>query len=202
MSALNNPDEIQEGNIIRQETVPPTPPTRATIQFTPPTITDDINVNEQREMRSIDELNKEKDLQISKVTNEEGSRDPHAPDPIDVNRNNVIIENKEPEKTFITVEQMPKFPGGDAELMRFISSNLKYPTIAAENGIEGRVVVRFVVGKDGNVSDIQVLRSIDPSCDKEATRVVKMMPKWIPGMQNGRPVAVYYTLPILFKLQR
>ena len=97
---------------------------------------------------------------------------------------------------------MPQFPGGNAELMRYLSANIKYPTIAAENGIEGRVVLKFVVGKDGGISNIQVVRALDPSCDKEAVRVVKGMPKWIPGMQNGHAVAVYFTLPVLFKLQR
>ena len=97
---------------------------------------------------------------------------------------------------------MPQFPGGEAELMKYISNNIKYPPIAAENGIEGRVVVRFVVEKNGKVSDINILRSVDPSLDKEAARVIRSMPTWIPGMQNGRNVAVYYTLPVLFKLQR
>ncbi len=86
--------------------------------------------------------------------------------------------------------------------MKFISANLRYPTIAAENGIEGRVVIRFVVGKDGKVSDIRVIKPLDASCDKEAVRVVQSMPPWIPGKQNGRAVPVYFTLPVLFKLQK
>jgi protein TonB len=78
---------------------------------------------------------------------------------------------------------------------------LKYPTIAAENGIQGRVTLRFVVSKTGEITDVNIIKGLDPSCDKEAVRVVKTMPKWIPGKQNGRNVPVYYTLPVVFRLQ-
>ncbi len=197
----NVEEQVPEENIIRQETAPPPPPLKATIQFTPPVITEDSKVNEDKEMKSIEELNEKKDIQIS-IATVEGTNDKNAVDIAELKEHKVIVEDKEPEKPFVSVEQMPQFPGGDSELMRFIGSNLKYPTIAAENGIEGRVVIRFVVGKDGNVSDVQVVRSLDPSCDKEAVRVVKTMPKWVPGKQNGRNVPVYYTLPVLFKLQK
>jgi len=202
LSELVKPDEIPEENVIRQETAPPPPPMRATIQYTPPIITDDSQVDEAREMKATEELLEKKDLLISNTTFEAGSTDANAIDPRDLQEHQVIIEKTEPDKPFTSVEQMPQFQGGDGELMRFIGTNLKYPTIAAENGIEGRVVIRFVVGKDGNVSDAQIVRSLDPSCDKEAIRVVKSMPRWVPGMQNGRPVPVYYTLPVLFKLQK
>lgn len=202
LSALNNPEEqVPEENIIRQETAPPPPPLKATIQFTPPVITEDSKVNEDKEMKSIEELNEKKDIQIS-IATVEGTNDKNAVDIAELKEHKVIVEEKEPEKPFVSVEQMPQFPGGDAELMKFIGSNLKYPTIAAENGIEGRVVIRFVVSKEGTVTDAQVVRSLDPSCDKEAIRVVKSMPKWVPGKQNGRNVPVYYTLPVLFKLQK
>lgn len=197
----NVEEQVPEENIIRQETAPPPPPLKATIQFTPPVITEDSKVSEDKEMKSIEELNEKKDIQIS-IATVEGTKDKNAVDIAELKEHKVIVEDKEPEKPFVSVEQMPQFPGGDSELMRFIGSNLKYPTIAAENGIEGRVVIRFVVGKDGNVSDVQVVRSLDPSCDKEAVRVVKTMPKWVPGKQNGRNVPVYYTLPVLFKLQK
>jgi TonB family protein len=98
------------------------------------------------------------------------------------------------------VEKMPQYPGGEKELMKFIVSNLKYPVIAQENGIQGRVIVRFVVSSTGKVSRIEVVRSLDPSCDKEAVRIIKMLPEWIPGEQNGQKVSVYYTLPITYKL--
>lgn len=196
----NVEEQVPEENIIRQETAPPPPPLRATIQFTPPVITEDSKVAEDKEMKTMDELNETK-VQIS-IATVEGTNDKNAVDIAELKEHKVIVEEKEPEKPFTSVEQMPQFPGGDAELMKFIGGNLKYPPIAAENGIEGRVVIRFVVGKDGKVSDIQILRSLDPSCDKEAKRVVASMPTWVPGMQNGRKVPVYYTLPVLFKLQK
>ena len=106
----------------------------------------------------------------------------------------------EEEKPYEAVEQMPTFPGGETELMKFIRDNLKYPVIAQENGIQGRVILRFVVSKTGAIDNVTVLRSLDPTCDKEAIRVVKSMPKWIPGKQNGNNVPVYFTLPVVFKL--
>ena len=104
-------------------------------------------------------------------------------------------------KVFDVVEQMPQYPGGDAALMQFLNVNLRYPPIAEENGIKGRVVCQFVVECDGSISDVRVVRSVDPSLDKEAVRVIKAMPKWSPGMQNGAPVRVRYTMPITFTLQ-
>ena len=85
--------------------------------------------------------------------------------------------------------------------LSFIAKNLRYPTIAQENGIQGKVFVRFVVSATGDVKDVKVMRSLDPYCDKEAIRVIQSLPKWIPGKQNGRNVPVYYTVPITFKLQ-
>jgi protein TonB len=99
------------------------------------------------------------------------------------------------------VETMPTFPGGQSELMSWIGKNLKYPTIAAENGVEGKVIVQFVVGKNGKIRDAVVARALNPSCDKEALRVVNAMPNWIPGKQNGKEVSVKFTLPIIFRLQ-
>lgn len=105
------------------------------------------------------------------------------------------------EEIFTVVEEMPSFPGGTGELMKFLSKNIKYPEIAAENGIKGRVMVSFVVNKDGKIVDVQVIRGVDPSLDKEAVRVVKSMPAWKPGKQSGKPVRTRYTLPVMFKLQ-
>ena len=113
----------------------------------------------------------------------------------------VVEEVVEEEPIFQVVEEMPSFPGGDAECMRFLSKNIKYPTIAQENGIQGRVILQFVVNKDGSIVDVTVARSVDPYLDKEAVRVVKMMPKWTPGKQRGKPVRVKYTLPVMFRLQ-
>ena len=99
------------------------------------------------------------------------------------------------------MEQMPQFPGGEQALLQFIHDNLKYPTDSADQGVSGRVVLKFVVTEDGSISDIQVVKSLDPACDKEAVRVAGLMPKWIPGKQNGTSSKVYYNLPIQFKKQ-
>jgi TonB family protein len=116
----------------------------------------------------------------------------------EINDSNYRIVNND--TVYKISEQMPQFPGGDKELLRLISNNLKYPVIAQENGIQGKVILRFVVLKTGKVSNIEVVRSLDPSCDKEAVRVIKMLPDWVSGEQNGEKVSVYYTLPITFKL--
>ncbi|MCQ2343192.1 MAG: energy transducer TonB [Paludibacteraceae bacterium] len=110
-------------------------------------------------------------------------------------------EEEEDNVVFVIVENKPEFPGGDAALMKYISENIKYPVIAQENGIQGRVICQFVVNKDGSIVDINVVRSVDPSLDKEAIRVIKSMPKWKPGMQRGKAVRVKFTLPIVFRLQ-
>ena len=120
-------------------------------------------------------------------------------------KDEIIVEEKSPEpvkeEIFTAVEQMPQFPGGEAELLKYIASHIKYPTMAAENNIQGRVVVKFVVNKNGKVGDVVVLRGKDPDLDKEAVRVVKTLPDFIPGKMNGQAVSVWYTLPINFKLQ-
>lgn len=116
----------------------------------------------------------------------------------------IEVEEEEPEEQtiFEVVEQMPEFPnGGMAGLMQFLSKNIKYPTIAQENGTQGRVTVQFVVNKDGSIVDAKVLRGVDPYLDKEALRVIGTMPKWKPGMQRGKPVRVKYTVPVMFRLQ-
>lgn len=115
----------------------------------------------------------------------------------------VTVKEEEPEENtiFEVVENMPEFPGGNAALMQFLSKNIKYPTIAQENGTQGRVVVQFVVNRDGSVVDPVVVRSVDPYLDKEALRVIGTMPKWSPGQQRGKPVRVKYTVPVMFRLQ-
>lgn len=111
-------------------------------------------------------------------------------------------EEVEEQEIFEVVEQMPEFPnGGMAGLMQYLSKNIKYPTIAQENGTQGRVTVRFVVNADGSIVDAKVIRGVDPSLDKEALRVINSMPKWKPGMQRGKAVRVKYTVPVMFRLQ-
>ena len=108
---------------------------------------------------------------------------------------------QEKEEIFKSVEQMPTFPGGDAALMKYLSSHIQYPTAAAEKGIDGKVIVQFVVTKTGKVGEVKVVRSKDRDLDAEAVRVCRSLPDFIPGRQNGQPVSVWYTLPVTFKLQ-
>ncbi|MDY5814325.1 MAG: energy transducer TonB [Bacteroides sp.] len=113
----------------------------------------------------------------------------------------VVEEEPEEQVIFDVVESMPEFPGGQAALMQYLAKNIKYPTISQENGTQGRVIVQFVVNKDGGIVDAKVVRSVDPYLDKEALRVVGTMPKWTPGKQRNKPVRVKYTLPVMFRLQ-
>lgn len=197
LSNLQTKQDVPEENQVKQpENVPPPPVLKATIQFTPPVIKKDEDVKE--EVVTQDELTEKKDIAIS-VATVEGSTTGGV-DIADLQDNKVVVQQEEKEQIFEHVEQMPEFPGGQTELMKFLGEKIKYPVIAQEQGIQGTVVLRFVVGKDGSVSDVQVVRSLDPSCDKEAIRVVKSMPKWVPGKQNGRPVLVYFTVPVRFKL--
>lgn len=104
-------------------------------------------------------------------------------------------------EVFVVVEDMPEFPGGELALRQWIANNIKYPVIAAENGIQGKVYVQFVVDRDGGISNARIARGVDASLDQEALRVVNNLPKWKPGMQRGKPVRVSYTVPINFQLQ-
>ena len=118
----------------------------------------------------------------------------------------IIAESSAPKKVFTgkvydIVEQMPSFPGGPAELMKWLSSHVQYPAIAIESCIQGTVIVAFIVEPDGSVSNAKLVRSIDPCIDQEALRVVRQMPKWKPGKQNGAAVRVKYNVPVIFKLQ-
>lgn len=110
-------------------------------------------------------------------------------------------EEKVEEEIFVVVENMPEFPGGDLALLKYIANAIQYPTIAQENGIQGRVLVNFVVDKDGSISNAKIARGVDPAIDKEALRVIMSLPKWKPGLQRGKPVRVSYTVPISFQLQ-
>ena len=104
-------------------------------------------------------------------------------------------------KVYDAVDEMPSFPGGLNGLMTFLAQNMVYPVTAQENGVQGRVIVSFVVETDGSITDVKVARSVDPYIDKEAMRIVKAMPKWTPGKKDGKPVRVKYTVPVVFRLQ-
>lgn len=171
---------------------------KSSVKFTAPEIKKDEDVKPEDELKSQDEL--------AKTTTAIGSFDVKGNDEAAgevLKAKEVIAEEKpkEEEKVFDVVEQMPSFPGGQAALLEYLSKNTRYPAVAEENGVQGRVVVTFVVERDGSITDVTVVKSVDPSLDKEAARVVKSMPNWIPGKQNGSAVRVKYTVPVSFKLQ-
>ena len=171
------------------------------IKFTPPVIKKDSEVKPEEELKQQDDLSKTKtDIGAINVTNgsDEGvvmklDEKIKEPEPVKADP----VENK----VFDVVEQQPSFPGGPAALNSWLRENIKYPVVAAENGVEGRVTVQFVVERDGSVSGAHVVKSVDPSLDKEALRVVSRMPKWIPGKQNGQSVRVKFFVPVTFRLQ-
>ena len=172
---------------------------KSSVKFTAPEIKKDDEVKPEDEIKSQDDLAK---TNTAIGTFDVKGNDEEAGEVLKAKE--VIADEKPKEeetKVFDVVEQMPEFPGGQAALLKWIGDNIKYPAIAEENGIQGRVVCTFVVERDGSVTDVQVARSIDPSLDKEAIRVLKKMPKWIPGKQNGSAVRVKYTVPVTFRLQ-
>ena len=156
-------------------------------------------------MKPEDELKSQDDL--SKTNTAIGAFDVKGNDEAEgevLKAKEVVVDEKPKEeetKVFDVVEQMPQFPGGPNALFEYLSKNIKYPAVAEENGIQGRVVATFVVERDGSITDVKVIKSVDPSLDKEAIRVLKSMPKWIPGKQNGSAVRVKYTVPVTFRLQ-
>lgn len=187
-------ERVKEENIKQTVEEVPTPPLKSTVKFTAPVITDEP-IEEGEELKSQDELSSSKTT-IS-VANVIGDDEDHGVDIIDLD-NHQIEQHIE---ILEFAEQNPAFPGGDEELMKFLQKNLRYPNQALEMGLEGSVLIRFVVNGDGSVSNVEVSRGFDPSCDKEARRVVRMMPKWIPGRMSGKAVPVYFKLPIKFTLQ-
>lgn len=171
-----------------------------TVKVTELAIVDDSEVKAEDEIKTQDEL-KETTTAFGQSDFDKGTDDRNV---VREHKDEIVVEEKKPveeNKVFTAVEQMPQFPGGDAELMKHIQKNLKYPPVAMENNIQGRVVVQFVVTKTGKIGEVKVVRSKDPDLDKEAVRVVKTLPDFIPGKMNGQAVAVWYTLPITFKLQ-
>ena len=168
-----------------------------TVKVTELAIVDDDQVKAEDEIKTQDEL-QQTETAFGQTDFDKGTDDLNV---VREYKEEIVVEEKKEEQVFTAVEQMPQFPGGDAELMKYISSNIKYPTMAMENNIQGRVVVQFVVTKSGKIGEVKVVRSKDPDLDKEAVRVVKSLPNFIPGKMNGQAVNVWYTLPITFKLQ-
>ncbi len=174
---------------------------KSSIKFTAPVIKNDSEVKPEEEMKSQEDLQKTKTTigAFTVIGNDEiggevlkAKEEIAQPEP---------PKNEEENKVFDVVEEQPSFPGGQGALMAWLRDNIKYPVVAAENAIQGRVIVQFVVGKNGSISNVKVVKSVDPSLDKEAVRVVSSMPNWTPGKQNGTSVNVRYTLPVTFKLQ-
>jgi periplasmic protein TonB len=187
-------EKPKEPSILRE--VPPPPPLRNTIKFTPPVIKPDQLVAEEEQPISQKEAVDAK-AAISNVTYDKGTDDIAAPIATSLKKD--VAED--PEKPFVFVEQMPQFPGGEKEMINFIKRNLRYPITAIENGIKGTVTVNFVVGKDGKITQIRIIRGIGGGCDEEAVRILEKMPAWSPGRQAGIPVLVAYSLPFRFVLQ-
>ena len=172
---------------------------KSTIKFTAPVIKKDELVKEENEVKSQNEITESK-VAIS-VADVKGTNEETGVDIATLQKNKVIVASEEPEKIFEVVEQPPSFPGGDAALMEYLNNNISYPAIAVDMKIQGKVSCSFVVGKDGSIQDVRVERSVDGSLDKEAVRVIKSMPRWIPGRQGGNAVKVKYYLPVTFRLQ-
>jgi len=167
-------------------------------------IVEDDKVKKEDEIKTQDEL-KETDQAFGQKDNDKGTDDRNVTKTL---ANEVVVEKKveapkeeKKEEIFKSVEQMPQFPGGEAALMKYLQNHIQYPAMAAENNVQGRVVVQFVVDKTGKVGEVKVVRSVDKDLDKEAVRVCKSLPKFTPGRQNGQAVSVWYTLPVTFKLQ-
>ena len=179
LSKLAEP-EIKQEEMKRVEPVAPPPPAlKSSIKFTAPVIKKDEEVHEDNEIKSQEELTSTK-VAIS-IADVKGNDEANGKDIADLKQ--VVTQ------------------GGQQELMSYLGKNIKYPTIAQENGTQGRVIIQFVVERDGSITDVRVARGVDPYLDKEAVRVVKSMPKWIPGKQNGKAVRVKFTVPVMFRLQ-
>ncbi len=187
-------NETVEANLMKvkqqQEAPPPPPPPppppaelEQKVKYTAPVVVD--TVVEKVEIATTEEV-------VSTTTNKEVTEEI-------VETNNQVIQEEEV-VNFYVIEEKPEFPGGEVAMVKWIAEHVKYPEIAKENGIQGKVFVKFVIDKDGKVTDVQILRGVDPSLDKEAMRVVSEMPAWTPGKQRGKTVKVSFQLPINFKL--
>ena len=180
-------------NDLQQEVAPPPPPPppppaeqQAVVKYVAPVVVDSVKVEDQTKLMISDE-------QVTTTVNKEVVEV--------VEQKQEEVQEKEEQQVFVVVEEMPEFPGGEIALRTYIAKAIVYPTVAQENGIQGKVFVTFVVNKDGSVSNAKIARGVDASLDAEALRVVSTLPKWKPGKQRGVPVRVSYTVPISFKLQ-
>jgi periplasmic protein TonB len=187
--AMENLEQPQD--VVAPPPPPPPPPaeTVAASRYVAPVVVDSIKPEEAGRLMTAAEaeqtiVNEDVNLAPTEVVQEE------------------VQEEEAPTEVFVVVEEMPSFPGGDTEMMKFIYENIKYPEIAKENNIQGRVILRFCVTYKGAVDQISVLKGVDPALDAEAMRVVALLPPWKPGKQGGKPVNVWYSLPINFQLKQ
>lgn len=174
----------EDTQFVEVEMIPITIPKETTPPPPPPKPTDILNIVDNK-----DELINELVVTTTEMNSTDGIELVELP-----------VEIRDPEETFTIVEEMPEFPGGDAALMRYLAKSVRYPVIAEQNNIQGRVYIQFVINTNGEVTNAIVLRGVDPSLDKEAIRVVENMPNWKPGKQRNKPVRVSFTVPINFVL--
>lgn len=187
-----------------QPPVPTTPPpiARPTQQFLPPVVEEDDKVLEEAPKLSNEDLTNSL-AEVGK-TNIDGNTD--APPTLDDPELNGVVETTQPAVSdepmeIFDLQKPPSFPGGEAELMRYLAKNIRYPELAREANIQGTVVLAFVIGKDGSINDVAILKELGGGCSKEAVRVLKTMPNWSPGEASGHPVKVRFTLPVRFTLR-
>ncbi|MGQ9620328.1 MAG: energy transducer TonB [Bacteroidales bacterium] len=182
----------QPDNLVEPPPPPPPPPPEEAVQqqkYVAPVVVDSVKPEETRQFMTADEARvevKNEDVSIVEVVEEVQEE---------------VKEEEAPTEVFVVVEEMPSFPGGEQALMEFIYANIQYPEIAKENNIQGRVILRFCVTYKGTVDQVSVIKSVDPSLDNEAIRVIKMLPTWKPGKQGGKPVNVWYSVPVTFQLK-
>ena len=186
--------EIKMENLDQPAEAPPPPPppppppaeTVAPLRYVAPVVVDSVKPEDVKQLMTADQAQVE-------IKNEEVT--------VQAEVQEEVKEEEAPVEVFVVVEEMPTFPGGETELMKFINGNIVYPEIAKENNIQGRVILRFCVTYKGAVDQVQILKQVDPALDNEAIRVIKMLPAWKPGKQGGKPVNVWYSVPVTFQLK-
>lgn len=182
----------QPENLVEPPPPPPPPPPEETVQqarYVAPVVVDSVKPEEASRFMTADEARIEvrnEDVSVVELVEEVQEE---------------VKEEEAPIEVFVVVEEMPSFPGGEKALLEFINSNIQYPEIAKENNIQGRVILRFCVTYKGTVDQVTVIKGVDPSLDNEAVRVIKLLPTWKPGKQGGKPVNVWYSVPVTFQLK-
>lgn len=183
----NMADNIQQEEAFTPPPPPPPPPAeqQVVVKYVAPVVVDSVKPEDHTLASTDEQVESTVDAEAVEVIEEVQEE----------------VQEEAPQEVFVVVEEMPSFPGGDAELLKFIYENIQYPEIAKENNIQGKVIMRFCVTYKGTVDQVSVSRGVDPSLDEEAVRVIKMLPLFKPGKQGGKPVNVWYSLPISFQLK-